>query len=74
MDLELPVGRHYAMVATPLGQIPYRVDLHAGEKLQVGQGEPGENSPDSLSDEGLEGIEGNAPGRAARRPVLPHRR
>jgi hypothetical protein len=73
-DLELPAGRHYAMVETPLGQIPYRIDLHAGEGLQVGQSEPGAIFPDPLGDEGLEGTEGNAAGRAARRPVLPHRR
>jgi len=75
--IELPVGRHFVWVHTPLGSIAYRVDLHEGESLRVGQGETGE-VVDELSPEPSEDVDvterGGASVRAARRPVLPHRR
>jgi hypothetical protein len=68
---ELPVGRHFIWVQTPLGPIPYRVDLSEGERVRVGQGET-----DELPDEWDADLaaSGNGSPHAARRPVLPHRR
>jgi hypothetical protein len=65
-DFELPVGRHFIWVQTPLGPIPYRVDLHEGESIRVGQGEPEEVVDEAPEEAGTI--------HAARRPVLPHRR
>jgi hypothetical protein len=76
--IELPVGRHFVRVQTPLGAIAYRVDLHEGESLRVGQGETGEVVDEISSelnrDEEQGPEKGGSPARAARRPVLPHRR
>jgi hypothetical protein len=69
--LDLPIGRHFLMIETPLGRIPYRVDLGEGEGLRVGQGDTDEVHPEEDWDLPREQA---AETRAARRPVLPHRR
>jgi hypothetical protein len=63
----LPAGRHFIWVQTPLGPIPYRFDLREGESLRVGLGELEDLSevPDESTAEPAT--------HAARRPVLPHR-
>jgi PEGA domain len=66
--LELPIGRHFIWVQTPLGPIPYRVDLREGESVRVGQGETDE-LPEDWDAELAAPVS-----HAARRPVLPHRR
>ncbi len=68
--LELSAGRHFILVETPLGQIPYRVEVEEGANLRVGQGETDEITPDLVD----LGNETTPAARAARRPVLPHRR
>jgi PEGA domain len=63
---QLAPGRHFVMVETPLGAIPYRVDLDASSDLRVGLGH---SAPEDEQPADMPGPQR----RARRRPVLPHR-